>query len=450
MIEHMFDPVKRRMLRPRLRYLSLMSGLLLTFGVALFLAVATSDLAARSPLSPTSVFLAVGLVAGPLGLDVIHLHGSVVEGISVVALYVILFTDGQEAPWADLRRHWRVSARALVVGMPLTLVLIAALGHWLAGLPWPAALVLGAVLAPTDPVFASALVGRDDVPRQVRHVLNIESGLNDGLALPAVLVLIGTAGGNPIGRSTDVPTLLLELLLGLALGFAIPFVGWLLLRLPAFGSGQVHRPLGHIAVAVVLFALCQLTGANAFVAAFAAGSTIASLDSTATAAFRRTGERVSEMLLGAALLAFASLLDAHLLATAGVLGFAFAVLVIVVSRPVPVTAVLVGTDLSFRQRLSLAWFGPKGFASVAYAAIVAFSDMPHAEEVVALTAVTVLVSALAHSSTDLVVANKLSEEVRCTVEAGGDGDGPDDGPQVHCERRPAGEAGDRGHPRDAA
>lgn len=393
-----------------------MTGLLLTFGVALLLAVATSDLAARSPLSATSVFLAVGLVAGPLGLDVLHLHGSVVEGISVVALYVILFTDGQEAPFTELRRHWRVSARALLVGMPLTLGLIAALGHWVAGLPWPAALVLGAVLAPTDPVFASALVGRDDVPRQVRHVLNIESGLNDGLALPAVLVLIGTAGGNPLGRSTDVPTLLLELALGLALGVAVPFATWLLLRVPSFGSGQVHRPLGHIAVAVILFALCQATGANAFVAAFAAGSTIGSLNSTATAAFRRTGERVSEMLLGAALLAFASLLDAHLFATAGVLGFLFALAVIAVSRPVPVTAVLVGTDLSMRQRLSLAWFGPKGFASVAYAAIVAFSDMPYAEEVLALTAVTVLVSALAHSSTDLLVANALSEEVRDTSE----------------------------------
>ena len=101
---------------------------------------------------------------------------------------------------------------------------------------------------------------------------------------------------------------------------------------------------------------------------------------------------------------------------AGVLGFAFAVLVIVVSRPVPVTAVLVGTDLSMRQRFSLAWFGPKGFAGVAYAAIVAFSDMPHAREVVALTAVTVLVSALAHSSTDLFVAEKLTEEVPAVEE----------------------------------
>lgn len=388
------------------------TGLLLTFGVALLLAVATSDLAARTPLSSAAVFLAVGLVAGPLGLDVIHLDGTVVEGIAVVALFAILFADGQEAPWPDLRRHWRIPARLLVVGMPLTLVLIAALGHWVGGLPWPAAFVLGAVLAPTDPVFASALVGRHDVPRPVRNVLNIESGLNDGLALPAVLVLVGTAGGNPVGRTTDLPLLLVELVAGIALGIAVAFASWLLFRIPVLGSGPVHRPLGHLAVAVVVFGLCQLTGANPFLAAFAAGSTIATLETDATEAFRRTGERVSELLLGAAMIAFATLLDADRLADAGVIGFALALLVIVVTRPVPVAAVLVGADLSMRQKLSLAWFGPKGFASVAYAAIVAFSDMPHADEVLALSAVTVLVSALAHSSTDLFVAQKLAEEDR--------------------------------------
>jgi NhaP-type Na+/H+ or K+/H+ antiporter len=393
-----------------------MTGLVLTFGVALLLAVATSDLASRSPLSSTSVFLAVGLVAGPLGLDVIDVQGKVVEGTAVVALYTILFTDGQEAPWPVLRAHWRPAAAALLVGMPLTLGLIAALAHWVTGLPWIPSLVLGAVLAPTDPVFASALVGRHDVPRPVRNLLNIESGLNDGLALPAVLLLVGVAGGEPHGRSTDLATLLLQLVAGVALGVAVPLAAWLLHRAPHLGAVRSLRPLGHVAIGVILFGLCQLTSANAFLAAFAAGATIATLESDATDEFRRTGERLSELLQGAALLAFATLLGPGLFSTAGVLGFVLAVLVIVVSRPVPVLAVLAGTSLSVRQRVSVAWFGPKGFASVAYAAIVAFSGMDHAEEVVALTAVTVLLSAVAHSSTDLLIAEKLAEEERAAAD----------------------------------
>ncbi|MGY2873171.1 sodium/hydrogen antiporter [Marmoricola sp. URHA0025 HA25] len=387
-----------------------MTGLVLTFGVALLLSVATSDLASRTPLSSTAVFLAVGLVAGPLGLRVLDVDGKVVEGTAVVALYTILFTDGQVAPLPALRRHWRSSAATLLVGMPLTLVIIAALAHWVTGLPWAPSFVLGAVLAPTDPVFASALVGRHDVPKSVRNVLNIESGVNDGLALPAVLVLVGIAGGDPHGRSTDLPTLLLQLGVGLALGIAVPLAAWLLYRAPRLGTVTSLRPLGHVAIAVILFGLCQLTGGNPFLAAFVAGSTIATVQSDATEAFQHTGERLSELLQGAALLAFASLLGRDLFSTAGLAGFVFAVLVIAISRPVPVFAVLAPSRMSVRQRLSISWFGPKGFASVAYAAIVAFSHMADAEKVVALTAVTVLLSALAHSSTDLVVARKLAEE----------------------------------------
>jgi sodium/hydrogen antiporter len=387
-----------------------MTGLVLTFGVALLLAVATSDLASRTPLSSTSVFLAVGLVAGPLGLGVIDVDGKVVEGTAVVALYTILFTDGQEAPWNELRRHWRPAALALFAGTPLTLGLIAVLAHVVTGLAWIPSLVLGAVLAPTDPVFASALVGRHDVPKPVRNLLNIESGVNDGIALPAVLLLVGIAGGDPYGRSTDLPALLLQLAVGVVLGLVVPVLAWWLYRAPPLGSVTSMRPLGHVAIGVIVFGLCQPTGANPFLAAFAAGSMIATLESDATEAFRRTGERLSELLQGAALLAFASLLGPKLFSAAGVSGFVFAALVIAVSRPLPLYAVLARTGLSVRQRLSVAWFGPKGFASVAYAAIVAFSDMDDADKVVALTAVTVLLSAFAHSSTDLLVAEKLAEE----------------------------------------
>jgi NhaP-type Na+/H+ or K+/H+ antiporter len=387
-----------------------MTGLVLTFGVALLLAVATSDLASRSPLSSTTVFLTIGLVAGPLGLDVIDVDGKFIEGTAVVALYTILFTDGLEAPVHVLRRHWRPSAGALLVGLPLTLVLIAALAHYVTGLPWAPALVLGAVLAPTDPVFASALVGRHDVPEPVRGLINIESGVNDGLALPAVLLLIGIAGGNPEGRAIDLPTLALQLAMGVALGIAVPLAAWTLYRAPHLGTGPVLRPLGHLAVAVILFGLCDITDANPFLAAFAAGSTLATLQTDATEAFRRTGERLSELLQGAALLAFAGLLGHELFSTAGLAGFVFAVLVIAVSRPLPVFAVLARSGLTVRQRMSVSWFGPKGFASVAYAAIVAFSGMDHAKEVLALAAVTVLVSALAHSSTDLFIAEKLAQE----------------------------------------
>jgi NhaP-type Na+/H+ or K+/H+ antiporter len=385
-----------------------MSGLLLTFGVALLLAVLTSALASRSPLSTSAVFLVVGLAAGPIGLDVVDVDDHVIERVAEIALFAILFTDGQHSPWKVVRGRWGPPARTLVLAMPLTFAIVAALGHWLAGLPWPAALVLGAVLAPTDPVFASALVGREDVPRGVRNLLNVESGLNDGLALPAVLVLVGTAGGDPENWTTDPWTLLLEAGLGVAMGIALPLLVWLMLRIRGVGAVDALQPLAPFAVAVILFGLSEMTHANQFLAAFLGGATIATVAPQASGSFRHTGELISELVKGAALLAFASLLDGQTFALAGWTGLLLAVLVITVSRPLPVMLVLARTPFSERERGSAAWFGPKGFASVAYAVIVGFSGMDGAEEVLALTAVTVLVSILAHSSTDVAVARWLT------------------------------------------
>lgn len=385
-----------------------MTALLLTFGLGLLLAVLTSSVASRSPLSTSAVFLTVGLLAGPLALDVVEVDDRVVEGAAEVALFAILFTDGQHVPWRRGLRRWANPSRVLLIAMPLSFALVAVLAHWVAGLPWGPALVLGAILAPTDPVFASALVGREDVPRRVRSLLNVESGLNDGIALPAVLLLLGLAGGDPDGWSTDPWVLLLEVVTGIGLGIALPVAVWLVLRLPGVGAVPTLRPLGPLAVAVLLFGASEALQANQFLAAFAAGATTAALAPEVSESFRHTGELISEMVKGAALIAFASLLDPALLLDAGWAGLLLAALVILVSRPFPVLLALTGTRLDRRERLSVAWFGPKGFASVAYAVIVALSGMELADKVLALTTVVVFVSILAHSSTDVAVAHALS------------------------------------------
>jgi sodium/hydrogen antiporter len=383
------------------------TALLLVFGTGLLLAVLMSSLASRSPLSTSAVFLVVGLVAGPMVLDVVDLPDHVVERFAEVALFTILFTDGQHAPWRTVRAHWGPPARALLIGMPLTFALVTVVAHWVAGVPWPAAVVLGAVLAPTDPVFASALVGRDDVPRRVRDLLNIESGLNDGLALPAVLILVSLGGGQPEGWSTEPWTLLGELVLGVVLGVTLPTLVWLVIRIPGVGSVETLRPLGPLAIAVLLFATCELLEANSFLAAFVGGSVIATLAPAVSESFRGTGEIVSEVVKGAALIAFASLLDRETFAGAGWTGWVAAALVLIVTRPLPILLVLAGTTLSPRERISVAWFGPKGFASVAYAVIVGFSGMPGSQAVLDVAAVTVLLSIIAHSSTDVAVAGWL-------------------------------------------
>jgi len=123
------------------------------------------------------------------GVLTLQPDNGVVVGLAEFALCSVLYRWHEDG-FTDLRSAWRLPGRALVLGMPLTFAVTAALAHSIAGLSWTEAMLVGAVLAPTDPVFASAIVGRQEVPARLRSLLNVESGLNDGLALPVILVLL--------------------------------------------------------------------------------------------------------------------------------------------------------------------------------------------------------------------------------------------------------------------
>lgn len=211
--------------------------LVLVFGVALLVAVLLSGVAARSVLSTSLLFLVAGALVGDGVLGWIHVtpDSAIVSDAADIALFTVLFTDG-----AKLRRlrgegSWQGPLRALGIGMPLTFVLVALLAHYLAELDWLPALLAGAVLAPTDPVFASAIVSRTDVPARLRRLLSIESGLNDGLALPVVLLLLASTGFVSPHEPTSVPQVLLELGGGVLLGIVAPVAAWALFRIPRLG-----------------------------------------------------------------------------------------------------------------------------------------------------------------------------------------------------------------------
>ena len=175
-----------------------------TFAITLLLAVLISELAGRSVLSTAVLFLFAGFVAGDgmLGLVPLQPDNPVVAQLAELALFSVLFTDGMRVGVRDLLSAWRLPGRALVLGMPLTFVGTAVLAHFVARLPWPEAFLIGAVLSPTDPVFAAAIVGRKEIPQRLRHLLNVESGLNDGLALPLVVALLAFIGHREVETFT--------------------------------------------------------------------------------------------------------------------------------------------------------------------------------------------------------------------------------------------------------
>lgn len=383
-------------------------ALVLAFGVVLLISVSLSGLAARTVLSTALMFLVAGALIGPGGLGIVTISSddSIVALLADVALFTVLFTDGQRANLHALKDNWGLSGRALGLGMPLTMVGIAIPAHFLAGLDWPTSFLIGAILSPTDPVFAAALVGRSDIPLRLRRLLNVESGLNDGLALPFVLIFLATAQHT----DSDVATVGVELALGLLIGFAVSAVVALAWRTKILTAEPRLQALGPVAIAVVVYGACHLTHANPYLAAFAAGSTLATLDHLAAEQFEPFGELLSELTKFAALLVFGALITPDRLSHLGWGGWLLALVAIVVVRPAAMLLSLTRTELPRSERLTAAWFGPKGFASVVYGLLALQSGMADRELVFDVVAVTIALSIVLHSSTDVPVARMLRIE----------------------------------------
>ncbi len=386
----------------------------LVFSITLLLAVLISGYTRRSILSTAVLFLLVGLLAGsePIGMLNITATDPLVEGLVEMALFAVLFTDGMRVGVSDLASAWRLPGRALLLGMPLTMFFTCLLAHGLVGLSWLQAAILGAALSPTDPVFAAAIVGRQEVPLRLRRLLNIESGLNDGLALPIVVALLHVA-------SSDQPhylRLMAEIAGGVALGIVLP---WVVLRLESsrfFGASDDYQPLNGFAIGVTVFLLARATHVNEFLAAFAAGVTIASVSPPARDAFHRFGALLAELLKLAALLVFGALMSFELLAKTTLREVLFVVSVLVFVRAFSLLLALFRSGLGRREWWAAAWFGPKGFASVVYGMLILRSGIDGSERILHIIGLVVATSIVVHSSTDVVIAKWFDDDEKTPVE----------------------------------
>lgn len=392
-------------------------ALVLAFGIVLLISVSLSGLAARTVLSTALLFLVAGAALGPggFGVDEIQPTDEIVTLLADLALFTVLFTDGQRASLPALRQTWRLSGRALALGMPLTMVGIALAAHFVVGLDWITAFLIGAILSPTDPVFASALVGRSDVPLRLRRLLNVESGLNDGLALPFVLIFLATARH----QDSQLREVAVELVLGLVIGAVIAGAIALLWRLDIFTAEPRLQPLGPVAIAVAVYGTCHLTHANPYLAAFAAGSTLATLDRVTAESFEPFGDLLSELTKFAALLVFGALITPERLTSLSWVQWLLPVIAILVVRPAALLLSLLWSHMPAHERLTAAWFGPKGFASVVYGLLALQSGIPDGDLVFDLVAATIALSIVLHSTTDVPVAKMLRIEPPDALPCGG-------------------------------
>lgn len=393
-----------------------LSETLLILGAVLAIAAALSGWAHGTVLSISVLALAAGV--GLAAADVVSLSPEE-EGIIVlveVALLLTLFADGLHVEEELLREHWRPPARALFVAMPVTLVLLALGARLLFGdeLDWADAFLVAAVLVPTDPVITSAIVTSRKVPRVVRHTLNLESGLNDGLALPFVLLfllLVTAEEGVDVG--TEVAILAGESVLGAVIGAAIGFFGGRILGLlPGGGIRPKYEGIYALALAFGAFGLAEILHGNGLIAAFIAGLILAVTRHEIPAAFTTFNES-----LGAILQVMVFLALGVVIVTTGWSGKTWALVVfilfaIVVARPAAVWISFIGVKISRSEKLFISWFGPKGVASILFALFVLDSTAADRTIVFEIAVFTVLTSILLHGLTDTIGADWMARRVR--------------------------------------
>lgn len=378
---------------------------LLVLGALLMVGALVAGLVRRSFLSLAAMFVLAGFALGQGGLEVLEFdpRSGFVGDLAVIALIVILFRDGLEVEAEMLQKAWHLPLRKLALAMPITGALVALVAHWVAGLGWLESCLLGALLSPTDPVLSSSVVTNPRVPRLVRHSLNLESGLNDGLALPAVLAFTAA-----LGTADDFvwwQFVLQDVTLGLAFGVVL---AWIASKLMPRGRRLTDSIPAHaqslyalgVAFAIYGIAVGLPPEGNGFIAVFVGAITLGILRPDLRASFAHRAEDIVEIVKLGIFVVFGALLTVDGLLTDGWAAVAVVAFTLLVARPVAIWIALAGTGVDTATKGFMAWFGPKGVATMTFSLFVLGAAIPDGERIFNLAALCVFASVLVHGVTD--------------------------------------------------
>jgi sodium/hydrogen antiporter len=386
---------------------------ILLFGGLLAVAAALSGVMRGTVLSISVLSVALGIVLAETDVVSVDAGDAAIVNLVQLALILTLFSDGMYVERELLRAHWGPVARAIVIAMPITLGLLALAAKGLfAGLTWAEAFLLAAVLTPTDPVVTSSVVTSQRVPSAIRHVLNLESGLNDGLALPFVLFFLVLAGpGGNAGH--EAAKLLGEAAFGALVGIVLGLVGGRLhLHLPGGGLTARYEGIYALGFGLAAFGLADVTIGNGLIAAFVAGITMGAAEHDVPESFVDFAENVSAIAQVITFFVFGALIvatDYH----GGVWRLVlFIPLALLLARPLAIWLAFLRERVPGPQKLFVAWFGPKGVASMLFALYVLDSDVAERSTIFSVAAFTIVASIAAHGFTDTLGARWVARRIK--------------------------------------
>ncbi|MBK7052512.1 MAG: sodium:proton antiporter [Rhodoferax sp.] len=392
-------------------------------GTLLLVRGLTATLLQRLPVTAAIIYLAVGLLVGPSGLNLFHFNplkeSALLESLTEVAVLISLFSAGVKMPGTFTFTRWRSPLLLATVSMTLTVAMVAAFAYYVLGLPLGAGVLLGAILAPTDPVLATDVQIRHPGDRdQLRFTLTCEAGMNDGTAFPFVMLGLGLLGLHELGDSGS-RWLVVEVLwatvgaiaIGVSAGIALARVGWVLRREP-HKHALMDDFLGLGLIGVV-YGLCVMVDAWGFLAVFFAAVALRQTEqklartsqpkadaqllptvSEGSLVFKEHLERLSEMML-VILLGGTLFLNSWTWQAVGVSLFLF-----LVARPISVLLGLWGSGTPWRIQGLVAWFGVRGVGSLYYLMYAIEHGVPEplALQLIQLTLIVVTLSIVLHGT----------------------------------------------------
>ncbi len=387
-------------------------------GIVIMVSALLSRLIERSGMPQVAVFLAIGAALGPAGLGALNLtlDSAALRVVATLSLTLVLFTDAVTLDLSEVRRHAVLALRVLGPGTLLSAALVAVAGWWVLDLSWPAATILGAALASTDPVLLRSLLGRRDIPPAARQALRLESGMNDAVLLPVLVVAMAFAGQDTSRTDTDWARLGLDLfVLGPGAGVAVGLLSVATLDLirRRIGVRRDYESVYSLGVAFTAYAAAEAVHGSGFLAAFTAGITIVALDVELCDCFIDYGGATAEMALLFTFVLFgASLIWSGFTVISGAT-LAFAVIVLL-ARPPAFLLSLARSGVDRGDRLMIAWFGPRGLSSLLLVLLPVFAGLPGSEQLFAICCLVVLLSVVVHGGSPMLLGR--SARRRLTAE----------------------------------
>lgn len=368
----------------------------------------------RTIVTGPMLFIAFGAALSYSGVMADETAEEALHLVAEIALVVLLFLDASQINLSALRARYVWPVRMLMIGLPLAILIGSVTAYpFLPDWPLPAIILIAAILSPTDAALGQAVVSNPDVPERERRALTIESGLNDGLALPLILLFACmTAGLTEQPGSENLNWLAfaaLQITLGPIAGIGIGYIGGkaLLWARKQSWTSDTFEGVAALALAGTAYLTANEIGGNGFIAAFVAGLVFGNIMQRECKFLYEFAESEGQILTWGAffLLGLTIVPEAIAHLTPGTLALILISLVIV--RPLAIWLSLLGTDAGFATRLFFGWFGPRGLATALFALLVV-SEIGHefSEPVLHIAANAVWISALLHGITTAPAAAK--------------------------------------------